>query len=106
SDFNAGPNAFLFSSHGDQAYLFSGLPSGELSGYYHGFDFDASQNGVSFGRHINSMTNEHFVAQGTNSFGTTNIGPRVGPLIISELMYHPPDVNGADDSIDEYVELR
>ena len=42
--------------------------------------------------------------------GGANAGPLVGPIVISEIMYHPPDVfsNGAywNDTEDEYIELR
>jgi len=34
-----------------------------------------------------------FVLQSTNTPGTNNALPRVGPVVISEIMYHPPDIN-------------
>jgi hypothetical protein len=70
---------------------------------------------------------ERFVAQTARSPGADNPGPRVGPVVINEIMYHPPDptalpvgkVNTSNCSIpgsacpavrsecpDEYLRLR
>ena len=110
ADFNTGPAPFSFSSHGDEAYVFSGDAAGHPSGYYHGYGFNGAQNGVAFGRHTNSQGAVHFVAQATNSPGAQNGLPLVGPVTISEIMYHPPDLvvgtNVFDITDDEYVELR
>src|SRR6185503_8905467 len=110
-DFNTGgPTSFSLSSSGDEVFLFSATNS-LLTGYAHGFDFAAAQNGVAFGRYVNSQGNEDFVAQSTtNTFLATNALPLVGPVVISEIMYHPPDVasgtNIVDNSLDEFVELH
>ena len=107
ADFNTGPNAFSFSSKGDEAFIFSGNSSGNLNGYVQGEHFGASGTGVSFGRYTNSQTNVFFVAQSTNTFSLQNTRPKVGPVIISEIMYHPPDLAGGfDNSPDEFVELQ
>jgi len=41
--------------------------------------------------------------------GLTNAYPKVGPLVINEIMYHPPDIlMGAtviDDATNEYIEI-
>ena len=67
----------------------------------------AAANGVSFGRYTNSQTNVHFVAQSALTIGSANSGPKVGPVVISEINYHPPDfTDGTDNSEDEYIELR
>src|SRR5204863_3943049 len=55
--------------------------------------------------------NEDFVAQvTTNTFLASNAPPLVGPVVISEIMYHPPEVavgtNVLDNSLDEFVELQ
>ena len=106
SDFNVGVNAFSFSSGGDEAFLFSGDSAGNLNGYVHGFDFGGSEPGISFGRYVNSQTNTHFVAQSSNTFGFANAIPKVGPVVISEIMYRPPDFGTNDNALDEYVELQ
>ena len=101
----AQPAGFGLGSDGDDLYLFGVLPGGGLSGYVHGFRFGGSDDWVSFGRYVSSDGREHFVAQVSSSLGTNNVGPRVGPVVISELMYHPPDVGGVDNPVDEFIEL-
>lgn len=103
ADFNLDPgssNSFRLSSTGDQIYLLSGDANTNLTGYSHGFTFGASANGVSFGRYVNSQGEEHFPSQVSKSFGATNGGPLVGPIVINEIQYHP------DVSYDEFVELH
>jgi hypothetical protein len=100
------PPSFSLGSDGDEVWLFSGDASTNLTGWLHGWSFGPAQNGVSFGRYVNSEGEEHFVAQSTNSPGTTNRYPRVGPVIISEVMYHPPDLGTDDNAQDEFIELH
>lgn len=38
------------------------------------------------------------------TFGSANSGPEVGPVVISEVQYHPPDLPGDDDDY-EFIEL-
>jgi hypothetical protein len=110
AQFNTNPLSpinFAFSSTGDEAYLFSGDANTNLTGYFHGFGFAAADTDVSFGRFVTSDTNEHFVAQSQTTISATNAYPRVGPVVISEIMYHPPDrPNGQDDQDAEYIELH
>ena len=86
---------FALSSAGEAIYLFAPNLS-----YSHGFAFDAAVNGITFGRHVNSLAEEHFVAQSSNSLGVSNTSPRVGPVVISEIMYHP------EDGDHEFVEIK
>jgi hypothetical protein len=107
TSFNAGlPGSFRLSSIGDQAYLFSGDASTNLTGYFHGFDFGAAQNPVAFGRYVTSIGAEHFVAQSVNTLGAANAGPRVGPVVLNELLFHPPPFGTNNNTLDEYIELR
>jgi hypothetical protein len=96
------PTLFGFSldSAGDSIYLSSGNASGNLTGYGHGVSFGAAANGVSFGRYVNSVGEEQFPAQLATTLGATNAGPSIGPIVISEIMYHP------DSDSDEFIELR
>ena len=106
SDFAVGPNAFRLSEHGEQIYLFSGDSGGSLTGYHHGWDFEASPNGVTTGRHIDSRGKVHFVPQASNTLGAANSLPLVGPVIVSEIHYHPTDLSGGvDNTVDEFIEL-
>ncbi len=105
--FGAGSDGFALSSLGEEAYLFSGDAQTNLTGYYHGFDFGPAPNGVSFGRYVDSQGNDHYVLQTANTLGTNNALPRVGPLVISEIMYHPPDLpGGVDNTLDEFIRLK
>jgi hypothetical protein len=100
------PTSFSFSSRGDEAYVFSGDGT-NLTGFFHGFRFGAAENGVSFGRYTMSTGAVHFVAQNTRTPAAANDLPKVGPVVISEIMYHPPDLaGGVDDGDMEFVELH
>ncbi len=100
-------NNFLLSSYGDEVYLFSGDANMNLTGYSHGFTFGAAQNGVSFGRYVLSTGDEHFVSQVSRTLPGVNSDPLVGPVVIHQIMYHPPDLaGGLDNADDEFIELR
>ena len=104
---NGSSNSFRLSSLGEEVYLFSGNTASNLTGYYHGFSFGAAQHGVSFGRHVISTGAEKFVAQLSNTLGAANSGPRVGPFVISEIMYDPAPVSGTNNNtLDESIEIR
>jgi hypothetical protein len=106
TQFNTGATAFALSSDGDEIWLFSADAAGHLTGYVHGHSFGAADNGVTFGLHVTSDGQEHFVAQTAATLGAANAGPRVGPIIINEIMYRPPDIGGTNDNSDEeYIEL-
>jgi hypothetical protein len=99
-DFNSGAtNSFALSSAGDDLYLFSADAAGNLTGYSYGVELGGAFNGVSFGRYVNSAGEEFHPAQVSLTLGGSNSGPIIGPVVISEIHYHP-DVNG-----DEFVEL-
>src|SRR6185503_417015 len=67
TNFNPNPltdtNSFALGSSGEQVYLFSSNAGGHLTGYSHGFIFGGAARGVTFGRHVISTGDEHFVAQ-------------------------------------------
>jgi hypothetical protein len=110
AQFNVNGTNFSFGADGDDAYIFSGDAAGNLTGYYHGFGYGASQPGVTFGYYLPSDGDEQFVSQAANTLNAPNSLPRVGPLIISEIMYHPPDVlvggEFIDDPLHEFIELH
>ena len=108
---------FSFSSaKGDEVYLSQASAPGVLTGYRAFAEFGASENGVSFGRYRTSVGVD-FTALSTRTFGVdnpatpaqfragtgkTNALPKVGPIVINEIMYHPP---GTNDAL-EFVELH
>jgi hypothetical protein len=96
---------FGLSELGETVYLCSGS-AGELAG---GFcaqeDFDAAENGVSFGRYTKSAAAGYdvdFVSMSSATYEVENTtGAKVGPVVITEIMYHPLNNNYA-----EYIELK
>jgi len=85
----ASPTRFTFNSHGEEVWLFSADAAGKLTGYSDGFSFPASANGVSFGRHTNSVGEVQFPAQAAVTLGAVNSGPALGGVVISEFNYEP-----------------
>ncbi len=107
--------AFNLSSwQGDRVYLTAADPQGNLTRNVDIVAFGPSENGVSFGRYPNGTgalmtmnsvtlgtTNPTTLAVFRTGKGASNSLPKVGPIVISEIMYHP--VNDSD--ADEYIEL-
>ncbi|HMJ88684.1 MAG TPA: lamin tail domain-containing protein, partial [Candidatus Acidoferrum sp.] len=109
ADFNPNPldtNSFSLSSAGDEVFLFSADLAGNLTGYADGFDFGASDEGVTFGRFMASDGSIDYPALAAPTLGNPNAAPIVGPIVISEIMYRPPDMQGLDNDIDEFIELK
>ncbi|MBI5384326.1 MAG: lamin tail domain-containing protein [Verrucomicrobia bacterium] len=111
---------FSLGSKGDEVTL-SASSNGVLTGYRATAKFGAAENGVSFGRYVTSDAREEFVALSARSFGqddpgsleqfrlgtgASNAYPKVGPIVISEIMYHPPDMGTNDNPRDEFIELH
>jgi hypothetical protein len=91
---------FALSENGETLYLHSGS-DGVLTGYSDQEKFDASETGVAFGRYQKSTGAYNFVAMSENTPGGENAYPKVGPIVINEIMYNP--VSG--DQNQEYIEL-
>ena len=73
-----------------------------LTGYREIEDFGASETGVSFGRYFKASTgNYNFVAMDHPTDSSDNADPKVGPIVITEIMYNP----GTGNQNEEYVEL-
>jgi len=93
---------FALSENGETVSLHCGR-DGQLMGEMDIEEFDASETGISFGRYQKSTGTYNFVAMSENTPWKKNAYPKVGPIVISEIMYHP-DPNVADKDA-EYVEL-
>lgn len=107
SDFNVGSSGFALSATGDQVYLFSADPAtGELTGYMHGFGFDAAANGVSFVAASTTDGIEHFVPAVSTTPNAANSAIKIGPVTVTELMFYPPAIGTNDNTRDEYIEVR
>jgi hypothetical protein len=99
---------FALSENGEAVYLHVGR-DGELMGFMDEEQFDASETGVSFGRYRKSTGTYNFVPMDHNTPGWENAYPKIGPIVIAEIMYHPTDPCAGDpytnDSEFEYIEL-
>jgi len=99
---------FALSENGEQLYL-SSAQNDVLTGYRNVEDFGDSETGVSFGRYYKSSTgNYNFVAMDENTPGSVHSYPKVGPIVISEIMYNPewPDGGSYTNDQYEYIELQ
>ncbi|MGC8886079.1 MAG: lamin tail domain-containing protein [Verrucomicrobiia bacterium] len=107
SEFNKQPGIppnFALSAGGDEVYLFSADTNGTLTGYYDGFEFGATENGITLGRFVTSDGKIHFVAQAQPTPGSSNSYPRIDDIIISEIMYNPPTENTNNPQL-SFVEI-
>jgi hypothetical protein len=105
-DLPGGGQGFRLNPLGDSVWLFSADADGNLTGWAHGFRFGASQIEGSFGRFIDAAGNEQFALQKAASIGAANSGPLESPVVINEVMYHPPDLPYWSNVDDEYIEIR
>ncbi len=115
-----GQSFSLSSASGDQVYLSTATLGGALTGYRSTVKFGAADNGVSFGRYETSTGPDFTVlqqrtfgadapttlAQFRTGTGVSNAAPKIGPVVIHEVMYHPPDIGTNDNTLDEFIELR
>jgi len=98
---------FALSENGEELYL-SSAEGSLLTGYRQVEDFGASETDVSFGRYYKPSTgNYNFVPMSENTPGSENAYPKVGPIVINEIMYNPSWPAGGSYTNDqyEYVEL-
>ena len=116
-----GTNFTLNSARGDAVYLSEADGAGNLTGYRASVEFGAGENGVSFGRFATS-TGMDFTAMAQRSFGSdspatladfrtgaglSNGYPKIGPVVINEIMYHPVSgTNAVELANEEFIELR
>jgi hypothetical protein len=91
--------AFTLNPNGAGAYVSSGDAAGNLGGYRVDETFGPSDVDVTFGRHPTSVGAD-FSALVSATPGGSNAAPRVGPVVINEIMYSP------DGTKAEYIELR
>jgi hypothetical protein len=98
---------FGLSSAGEDVWLLEADTSGNLTYFTDHVEFGAAISGESFGRWPNGtgvlypMINRTFGQ--ANDIGGN--GPRIGPLLISEVMYNPAVGEGEDANDFEYVEI-
>jgi hypothetical protein len=117
------PGFGLSSASGDEVYLFTADAAGNLTGFRTGVRFGAAARGVSIGSYLTSVGTD-FTTLRARTFGEDtpatveqfrlgsglpNALPLVGPIVLSEVMYHPPDIISGtvtnDDGDNEFIEL-
>lgn len=89
ADSQSEPWGFGLSEFGDDVYLLRPGAQGAYEVVAH-VPFGVSPNGVSFGRLVDSTGRVHYPLQSEGTLGKPNAGPQVGPVVLSEIMYHPP----------------
>ena len=100
-----GPNDFaLDGAHGDDVWLMEADGAGNLVRFVDHVDFGAAINGESFGRWPNGEGDLYPTARRTLDPAGPNSGPRIGPVVISEVHYNP-DTGAVDDDDFEFVEI-
>ena len=82
---------FGLSEAGDDVYLLQPVAGGSTFTEVDRAAFGVSPNGVSFGRFVDSAGNVRYPLLATVTLGATNSPPRISPVVIEEIMYHPPD---------------
>jgi hypothetical protein len=98
---NPGVNTpFDLSPDGTQIYLTNSNGAGQVAGYREFVDFAASDPDIAFGRYTKSTGGADFTALLSPTPGAANSGPLVGPVVISELMYH------SQFGTPEFIELQ
>jgi len=114
--FNGGGAAspFALTEFGERVYLSSADASGDLTGLVLPFEFGATDNAVSVGR-VATSDGDDIAPLVETTFGVSspatlpdfrtgggapNAAPKVGPVVISEIMYNPPP------ALSEFIELH
>lgn len=90
---------FALSSAGEDLFLLSTDAQGRLDGGLESISVGAAPIGATYGRVKNSLGEVSVALLESASLGTSNGQPRVGPLVMTEIMAHPP-LAGV-----EYVEI-
>ncbi|NQU21406.1 MAG: lamin tail domain-containing protein, partial [Candidatus Nealsonbacteria bacterium] len=96
------PNHFaLNGAHGDDVWLMAADAAGNLTHFADHAEFDAQNNGESWGRWPDA--DGRFYPMSELTLGEANSGPRSGSVIVSEVHYNPGAMDNADAL--EFVEL-
>ncbi|MCE9616069.1 MAG: lamin tail domain-containing protein [Lentisphaerae bacterium] len=94
-------NGFGLNKAGDQVFL-SYLPGDARDRVADAVRFDGQENGRSLGRAPDGEPNWVAMVPSPDASNQTV----VAGVVISELMFHPPDTNGAENAIGEFIELH
>ncbi|MBN1673831.1 MAG: lamin tail domain-containing protein [Kiritimatiellae bacterium] len=95
----ANPFGFGIKEDGSENVYLAAGAGGHLTGFLIGLNLPATANGVCVGRHQTSEGLD-FAVMAARTLGRANSGPQLGPIVINEIMYDPPEPGV------EYVELK
>ena len=105
----ADPRDFALSgAHGDDVWLMKADGAGRLTHFADHVDLPAAPNGQSLGRWPNATGDIYPMAHTTLAADNTPSGPARGQVVITEIMYHPPDATatgGIPPGDLEFIEL-
>ncbi len=119
--FGSGTDGFTLNSYeGDEVFLSAVDASGQLSGWQARAQFGALFNGVTAGRWVTSVgvdfvpldhrtlgvDNPTSLPEFRKGTGLPNAGPRMGPVVINEIMFYPQNGSTGENVEDEYIELH
>ena len=93
-EFNPADDSTGFSLNGDRSetlWLVETTPTGQPLGFSDEVHFPAARPGEAYGRWPNGSGG--LFSMTAPSLDATNPGPRVGPVVIQEIMYEPPGNN-------------
>lgn len=76
---------FHLDRDGDGVFIFSANTAGQLTGFSDGFEFGAVWPNVSIGKENQSGSSTSITPQNFISLGQANAGPKVGPVVITEI---------------------
>jgi len=95
-----GTNGFALSELGD-SFCLTSATNGSMTGYRQSCDFMAAARDITYGRHTCRDGTVDFAPLSAQTSGDANATPLIGPVVIGELHYHPPDSNDF-----EFIELH
>jgi len=93
---------FALSAQGDKVWLLEGDARGNLLKFVDVVEFAAARANEALGRWPDGGGSNTLISMTAPTFGSPNAPAQVGPVVISEVMYHP--VETPENSF-EYVEL-
>ncbi|MFI5380704.1 MAG: lamin tail domain-containing protein [Tepidisphaerales bacterium] len=87
---SSAPTPFALNGGGGALYLSSANGDGSVGPYRAVATFGASDVNTSFIRYVTSTGRVDYVAAASPTPGGPNAAPKTGPVVINEVMYHPP----------------
>jgi hypothetical protein len=86
---NRGEHFSFGLNRGGETVSIASARDGQLAGYRHSAPYERGEPRVNFGRYVRADGGVDFVRMSEWTPGEPNAAPRVGPIVINEIMYHP-----------------